>query len=159
MKSCRCWPTGVRSPPLWPDALADRSHTRLTAERFAGCAAADWVAAWALGQGLGEDILLAMRLCVEELVTNLVMHGLTDRPPGQCFDLAAAAEPGWARVTLIDNGTRFDISAAAEPGRQDSVEAASIGGRGIRLMRGFTEKLEWRWQDGHNHTTLVFKTS
>jgi len=149
----------MRSPPPWPDALANHSHTRLTAERFAGCAAADWVAAWARDQGFGEDILLAMRLCVEELVTNLVMHGLTDRPPGQCFGLAATAEPGWARVTLIDDGARFDVSAVAEPGRQDSLEAARIGGRGIRLMRGFTERLEWRWVDGRNHTTLVFKTS
>ena len=125
---------------------------------YACCDAADWVVAWARALGFDDDIQLAMRLCVEELVTNLVMHGHGGDAHGHIIDLAASAEPGWARVTMIDDGPSFDVAAAAEPGRQDSIAAATIGGRGIRLMRGFAERLEWHYRDGRNHTTLVFKT-
>ena len=124
---------------------------------YACCDAADWVAAWARASGYDDDAQLAMRLCVEELVTNLVMHGLGGDGHDHIVDLSAAAEPGWARVTMIDDGPPFDIAAAVEPGRQDSIEAATVGGRGIRLMRGFAERLEWRHSDGRNHTTLVFR--
>ena len=98
-----------------------------------------------------------MRLCVEEMVTNLTMHGLVGAPRDHLVDLSVSVQPGEARVTMVDDGMEFDITAAADPGRQGTIESATIGGRGIRLIRAFATKLEWRRLDGRNHTTLVFK--
>ncbi len=135
------------------------ARTRIKAAAYANCDAADWIEAWATAGGFDDDAKFAMRLCVDELVTNLMTHGLPDGRLDRSFELIADGDQGKARVMMIDDGIAFDVTGASDPGREDTIEAATVGGRGIRLIRAFAERLEWRRIDGRNETTLVFKTA
>jgi anti-sigma regulatory factor (Ser/Thr protein kinase) len=126
---------------------------------LAGCDAADWIAAWAAACGFAAETTLAMRLCVEELVTNVVMHGLRGDLANHSIELIAEAEQDRARIVMIDDGKSFDITRAEDPGRQCSIDVATIGGRGIRLIRAYATHVDWQRIDGRNRTGLTFRIS
>jgi len=137
----------------------EAAHARFQADRYANCDAADWIERWAAASGFDDRTKFAMRLCVDELVTNAIAHGIPANAPDRTIEIAAAAADGQARIVVSDSGVPFDITTSADPGREGTIENATIGGRGIRLIRSFAEKLEWRRVDGRNETTLVFRTA
>jgi anti-sigma regulatory factor (Ser/Thr protein kinase) len=131
-------------------------HLLLNAVGYPSCDAADWIAAWAVEHGLSHDTQFAMRLCVEELVANWANHGLTREPPGHSVELTARATTDGAAVDIVDDGIPFDITTARDPGREGSVTDASIGGRGIRMMRAFAHSMCWHGVKCGNRTTFTF---
>ena len=131
----------------------------LNAAGYASCDAAEWIAAWAAGHGFDDDAQFAMRLCIEELVTNWVHHGLVQAPQDHLVHLKAWTIPEGAVVDILDDGKPFDIATAPEPEHKPSIEEASIGGRGIRLMRAFSHHIDWKNEKGGNHTTFTFTTT
>ncbi len=137
-------------------AGGDGDAVELVAGLSAITAAAEWIAAWAGAHGLESDTAFAMRLCVEEAVTNIVSYAYDDDPGRHRVVVTAAADAGGARVTVVDDGRPFDPAAAREPGREDSIQTATIGGRGIRLMRRFSQGLAHSRADGRNTLSLSF---
>jgi len=109
-------------------------------------------------QDLGGDVAFAMRLCVEEAVTNIVFYAydpaLTDRP----IHVRAERTSGGAQVIVTDNGRPFDVAAALDPGPEHDIMAAQIGGRGIRLMRSFASRIDYARVADQNRLTLNFLT-
>ncbi len=137
-------------------AGAEADTVELTAGRAAITAAAEWIDAWARAHGLDADAVFAMRLCVEEAVTNIVSYAYDDDPAGHRVTVAAAAQPGGARVTIVDDGRPFDVAAAEDRGREGNIQSATVGGRGIRLMRKFSHGLTHARADGRNVLSLTF---
>jgi serine/threonine-protein kinase RsbW len=136
-----------------------RQSEKFAASKFAGCDVADWLSDWAKRCGLDSETEFAMRLCAEELVTNVVMHGLGGDPGGHSIEVMAEAEPDRARIVIVDDGIAFNSATAADPGRQGSIEQATIGGRGIRLIRAHAAGIEWERIADRNQTTLTFNVS
>jgi anti-sigma regulatory factor (Ser/Thr protein kinase) len=136
----------------------DKEQIMLPAAVHAGGDAADWIGRWAAARQFSREPAYAMRLCVEEFVTNLITHGLKGELTGHMIALAATAKPGEVWVEITDDGAAFDIERAADPGREGTIEEATIGGRGIRLIRRFADRVEWRRLGDRNHTTLIFRT-
>ena len=135
---------------------ADRIEGAATEEevyRFA-----EWVDGWANASGLGSDVAFAMRLCLEEATTNIVHYGFAPEAPHRMMAAEALAVPGGAALVLTDNGFPFDVTRAAEPGREDSIENASHGGRGIRLMRSFAAGMSYRRVGDRNELTFKFES-
>lgn len=83
---------------------------------------------WACG-ARADDVLL----CVSELVTNAVLHGV---PPGRGFRLHLYLEPadGILRIEVHDSG---DGEVRLADSWADSGEE---GGRGLRLVAAFADK-------------------
>ena len=120
---------------------------------------ADWLSLWAANCGLDDEATFAIRLCAEEFVTNLVMHGLKDDPEGHTIEVVADTEPNQARIVIVDDGVAFNAATAMDPGREGTIELATVGGRGIRLIRAYASSVAWDRIDGRNQTTFTFKTS
>jgi anti-sigma regulatory factor (Ser/Thr protein kinase) len=137
-------------------AGGEADTVELTAGMAAITAAADWIDAWARAHELGADAAFAMRLCVEEAVTNIVSYAYDDDPGRHVLAVEAVAEAGGARVTIVDDGRPFDAAAAHDPGREGSIETATVGGRGIRLMRSFSRGLSHTRSAGRNRLSLTF---
>ncbi|MER6983647.1 ATP-binding protein [Streptomyces carpinensis] len=90
------------------------------ARRFTKEALADW----GLGGGeRGEDVLL----CVSELATNALLHGV---PPGRGFRLFLRYDGDVLRVEVHDSG----------PGVPRVAEKADEGGRGLLLVAALADK-------------------
>ncbi len=115
---------------------------------------ADWVDE--LGATLPPARLFALRLCTEELVANVMMHG---RPaPGADavavrISLLSAPEALYLRVE--DDGLAFDPTTVAAPAPPGSLEQAQIGGVGLVLVRRFSTSLRYERAEAVNRLDLV----
>ena len=135
-------------------AVADRiegSASEDQVHRFA-----EWVDEWARDAGLGADVAFAMRLCLEEAATNIVHYGFAPEAPGRVMAAEALPVAGGAELVLSDNGFPFDVTRADEPGREGSAARATVGGRGIRLMRTFSAGMSYELVGERNRLTFSF---
>lgn len=118
----------------------------------------EWAEAWATAHGLDQETAFAVRLCVEEAVTNIVFYAYDDdHAPGDVSVTAARTSEG-VMVTITDQGRPFDVATADDPGREGDIMSATIGGRGIRLMRSFSNRLAYQRLGQSNRLTLTFFT-
>ncbi|MFD4522827.1 ATP-binding protein [Streptomyces sp. NPDC058470] len=93
------------------------------ARRFTCEALADWGLTQA---GCADDVLL----CVSELATNALVHGV---PPGRGFQLYLRYEGGVLRVEVHDSGP-------GAPRIADGADGADEGGRGLLLVAALSDK-------------------
>jgi anti-sigma regulatory factor (Ser/Thr protein kinase) len=120
----------------------------------------EWTEGWAKAHALDSDAVFAMRLCVEEAATNIAHYAY--EPMERSGTIAiAASDLGAAgvRVTITDHGRPFDVAAARDPGVEHDIQSATVGGRGIRLMRRFSETLQYARVGGRNQLTMTFATN
>jgi anti-sigma regulatory factor (Ser/Thr protein kinase) len=102
-------------------------------------AAQDRIAAYLAESGVAQASIQRLRLVVEELLANLVMHGryAIQPPPASRLTVRAGAE-GLCLV-VEDAAAPFDprdAVAAAPPG---SAEDIRIGGLGLKMVRQMAE--------------------
>jgi serine/threonine-protein kinase RsbW len=98
----------------------------------------------------------ALRLCVEEAVANVVMHGtaLPERDSGEVA-LRVAADADEVRVTIEDACAPFDPLHVAPPQRPANLADAREGGLGVHLMRQYARMIGYEYVNGRNKLTLT----
>ncbi len=103
-------------------------------------------------------MLFAMRVCLEEIFCNIVMHGNPDGVTGGYVDVEIGLDPtrGCLCMSIEDDGPAFDISQAEAHPVSQSLEETEPGGLGILLIRNFSDKLIYRRTDGRNRVTVEF---
>jgi serine/threonine-protein kinase RsbW len=98
----------------------------------------------------------AVRLCLEEAVMNVIMHGYGEGGDGE-IELTLAREPGAMLATVVDSACPFDpLSAPLPPKHRPGLQQGPVGGRGLRLLRQFASGLEYQRCQGRNRLTLRF---
>lgn len=97
----------------------------------------------------------ALRLCLEEAVANVVMHG-TAAPgsPAALVTLAVHGAPDHLLVTIEDDCAAFDPLQQPAPNGQRSLDTAP-GGWGIHLMRQFASSIAYQRINGVNRLHLT----
>lgn len=121
-------------------------------------AAQDAAEAWAEGQGVPAQIVLRMRLVIEELVANLIEHatwpGLARGAPPPAARLACGWEAGTLYLVMRDAAAPFDPMTA--PQSVPSLEDDRVGGLGLALVRRMSAEMAYgRDSDGWNRTALT----
>ncbi len=102
-----------------------------------------------------DDVAYAVRLCLEEAVSNLVAH--TPAISDLCDITVDLIRQGDVVVAAIeDRGPPFDPRAAPLPAPPNSLENTIPGGLGIRLMRSFASEIDYDTVPGRNRLTLRF---
>jgi anti-sigma regulatory factor (Ser/Thr protein kinase) len=105
-----------------------------------------WLNRW----NAGEEVSNRAHLVFDEVVTNIIRYAFDDKREhgiGVSFRLAEDS------LTLIfdDDGRPFDPRAAPDPPRPGSLDKATIGGRGLLLVRKAAKGLDYqRSQSGRN---------
>jgi anti-sigma regulatory factor (Ser/Thr protein kinase) len=117
---------------------------------------AGWVDTVAAGLRLDTRAEYALRLCVEEAASNVVMHG-TPGDDGDADYVALRVEPlpDVLRLTVEDHCGAFDPRHVLPPDTPTSLEEARIGGLGIHLMRQYARAMDYARVDGMNRLTLT----
>lgn len=110
--------------------------------------AGDWLADWLAPRAVPAETAFAMRLCLEEALANIAMHGNPDGAVSVGASLAE--EPGRLVLAIRDNGPAFDPVAADLP------EGRDIGGNGLLLLRRYCSDLTYRREQDRNELTLRF---
>lgn len=96
--------------------------------------------------------LFKLRLCLDETLTNIAMHGYpaeTERSQGK-VTLRVHQEANRILLEILDNGVAFDPTARTPRDLDTSLDDALIGGHGLRLLRHYLEDIRYERRAGWN---------
>ena len=112
----------------------------------------DWVAETAARLGIDGRTAFAARVCIAELVDNVVEHG--NFKPGDEITLVIRSADGAMEVEFQDTAQAFDPTKI--DGRPQHAEAYE-GGRGLMIVKSYAGALAY-WHDGRaNHVKLTLR--
>jgi serine/threonine-protein kinase RsbW len=104
--------------------------------------------------GAGESETFAVRLAVEEVVTNIATHGYAGGPPGP-VTLSVSSRPPLLVFTIVDRARPFDPEDAPPPDLTSAWDERRIGGLGWHLVRQMVDEVRYESAAGENRLTLV----
>jgi anti-sigma regulatory factor (Ser/Thr protein kinase) len=106
--------------------------------------------------GLSAEAAYRLRLAVDELATNVVMHGYRGRPGELRLSTGTDQQTAWVR--LEDDAPCFDPSAGCLlPHAELPLSQRPVGGLGIHLALTALDGFSHSYTDGHNTSTLVIR--
>lgn len=109
--------------------------------------------------GADDVATFALRLAVEEVCMNLVLHGYRNATAGP-ITLGFVCEGGEMTVTVRDRGAPFSPDDALPPDLTPDWQQRRPGGLGWHLIRSMMDRLHYEADAEHgNCLTLVKKLS
>jgi len=115
-----------------------------------------WVDSLAAAYGIDDSVKFAINLCLEEVVSNVIRHGYSDKE-GQLLTVdCSSPRPGFFVFTVEDDAAPFNPLEIAALPTIDQQDPAQIGGQGIRLLRGFSDMLEYEAKPAGNRLRIGF---
>lgn len=116
-----------------------------------------YVNAAAQAAGLEKKVAYRLRLAVDEVATNSIIHGYEES--GTTGDLVVRAEMDSEKLTIIveDSAPPFDLRSLQErPDHIDKpVEDRPIGGLGVFLTIQNVDKFDYEYVDHHNRNIFI----
>jgi anti-sigma regulatory factor (Ser/Thr protein kinase) len=103
---------------------------------------------------LSPEIAFHVNLALDEVVTNVIMHGYED---GGRHEIQIRLELGADALTVEveDDGRAFNPLDAPPPVLDLSIEDRPIGGLGIHFVRSVMSRITYRREGGRNILTMV----
>jgi len=112
---------------------------------------------------LPEALRFEMGLCLYEAVANVVMYAFDDLDGymmasdavAHVIEISLILHNNAIEFTIQDDGRPFDPLTQEERPRATTIAEAQLGGRGIPLMRGLSDKLEYRRSNSYNYLSII----
>jgi anti-sigma regulatory factor (Ser/Thr protein kinase) len=105
--------------------------------------------------GLSAEATGALQLALEEVVTNVIVHGYR-RLPGQTLRVRLTCENSIVTAEVEDSAPAFDPLARPQPEHVNHpVENRPIGGLGIHLVKKLMDTVEYR--RNHDRNLLILR--
>jgi serine/threonine-protein kinase RsbW len=121
-------------------------------------AALDALEALATANGLSKAVTWPMEVCLDEVLANVVRHGLAGREdPAQVeveMSLDRGTEPPLCELLVIDDGPEFDPLSQSDADTSLPLEDRPIGGLGITIVRRLMDAAEYERREGRNRLRL-----
>jgi anti-sigma regulatory factor (Ser/Thr protein kinase) len=106
---------------------------------------------------LPERVSFQLDLCATELVTNVISYAYPQgQAPQEAVALRFERNPAEVLLELVDWGVEFDPLAYVPAPPPRTLEEASIGGRGLLLVRRLAGQLLYSREPGCNRLVLIF---
>lgn len=142
--------------------MASRSDTlRLIPGHDSVSPAMQWLEAIAERDAWPARTRFALTLAVDEALTNVLSYAFgedaaaSDAP---AVELAYQRDGADLCVEIADNGRAFDPTVWSPTPLAQTLEDATPGGQGLRLIRHYLKDLRYRRDGGWNRLTLVAAT-
>jgi serine/threonine-protein kinase RsbW len=115
----------------------------------------DEIAEFLDAEGVASAVRYRLRLIVEELLANLIMHGQFDsEPPPARVEIALA--PHELLLTIDDAASPYDPRLAPEPAGPPRIDDDKVGGLGLSLVRKMADIRAYsRLPHGWNRTEMA----
>ena len=117
-----------------------------------------YVAAAAATAGLGREATYKLRLAVDEIATNAVVHGYQEAGIDGPVAVSATIDERSLLIAVEDTARPFDPTVMTLPDEEEldlPLEERSIGGLGVMLAREGVDDLRYERVDGRNRTIIV----
>ncbi len=98
--------------------------------------------AWACARGVTAQVCRGASLVLEELATNIIVHGYFGQT-GSWIDIEARAQDGVLTIMLEDEARAFNPLSVPEPDTQLPLEEREIGGLGLLFVRRTADRLDY----------------
>jgi serine/threonine-protein kinase RsbW len=105
-------------------------------------------------RGIGSRPLYSAELVFEEIVSNVIRHGCSDR--AQCtVEVHMRFEENAIVMTFEDDGPPFDPRSYALPALPRTLEEARHGGLGLLLVNKASQRIEYEWTGTRRNRVTV----
>ncbi|TRZ76744.1 MAG: ATP-binding protein, partial [Deltaproteobacteria bacterium] len=95
---------------------------------------------FAQAQGLSKKNILAITLCIEECITNIISHGYQDNEE-HWIEITLSCEDKKFIVCIEDDGISYNPTETAAPDLKCTFEEKKIGGLGVHLIKHFMDDI------------------
>ncbi len=109
---------------------------------------------FARGNNLSEEIIRDINLALEELVSNIIIHGFEDKNEHE-ITVGIGIKEEELIVEISDDAKYFNPLEHPEPEIEKPIEERDIGGLGVHIVRNIMDELNYRREHGKN--ILVMK--
>jgi|TARA_R110000782_G_scaffold57258_18_gene119765 serine/threonine-protein kinase RsbW len=133
-------------------AIPGSTRVDLTRERGAIDALIEDILAAARTQGFEDGALFAIRLAIEEAITNAFEHGHGGRND-RTVRVEHRVSPRAVDVAVEDQGPGFDPDKLPDPTVEENLSKPS--GRGVMLMRAYMTEV--RFNKSGNRVRLTYR--
>ena len=93
-------------------------------------------------------------VAVDELFSNIARYAYAPNVGQATVKIDFNEAERMVCLSFIDSGVPYDPLAKADPDVTLSAEEREIGGLGIFLVKKTMDAMEYRYEDGHNITTI-----
>jgi serine/threonine-protein kinase RsbW len=107
---------------------------------------------WA-AQGVSPAVTWPVEVSLDEVLANVVRHGLDGRGDAARVELEIrldAGDPPRCELRVEDDGPEFDPLGKAAPDTALGLDERPIGGLGIELVRRLMDEVHYERRDGRN---------
>ena len=103
--------------------------------------------------GLSTDNAFALRLAIEELVTNVILHGYDDDAE-HAIVVSLSLDAGAVVVEMEDDGRSFDSTQAPAVDLSLDPQQRRIGGLGLHFVRSTMDEMTYHRRGNRNHLLM-----
>lgn len=115
-----------------------------------------WIERLASRYAVPDNIRFAIDLCLEEAVANVIVHGYAGDPDRSVHVRFSQPREGYFVFVIDDDAQQFNPLVQPELPAIDPDDQIRIGGQGIRLLRRFTDELEYEPTPNGNRLRMGF---
>lgn len=101
---------------------------------------------------LGQKIIYEINIILDELITNIIEHGGSDK--NTFIDITLDKKGRSLTIEVSDEGPPFNPTLCALPDTSLSLERRKCGGLGILLVRRFSDSCRYKRLENKNVLTL-----
>ena len=105
------------------------------------------------GAGLSDEGAAELELAVDEICTNIVMHGY--RGKEGTIDLLVDSGQGAVKVTIVDRAVPFNPLRFTPPDTSVPLSEREIGRMGLLIARKMVDDISYERADGENRLTMM----
>jgi serine/threonine-protein kinase RsbW len=103
-----------------------------------------------------KDLAFSVNLCLEELITNTILHGLKGASD-RFIHVQINISDEWLEIILKDNAPRFDpFMQAPSPNLDLDINERPIGGLGVHMVKKLMDKVHADY-DGTGNLIVLLK--
>ena len=123
-------------------------------------AIAKYVMAVAAETGLDKKTSYNLRLAVDEIATNIIIHGYEEAGRQGVLDLQAFVDEQTLTISIKDTGAPYDPTERPNPDDLDlPIEQRQIGGLGVYIAIHGVDKFIYERVGDRNHNIFVVNLS
>ena len=115
-----------------------------------------WLAALCDDLALPPKTTFALDLALNEALINVISHGFEPADDEQEIQVQLEIRDQTLIAEIIDAGRPFNPLEARPMKTEQTLDQASIGGRGIHLIKQYADELDYHYLDGRNHLRILF---
>ena len=111
--------------------------------------------AFGRAHNLGQDAAWRFLVALDEILSNIIRHGLGTRDAA--IELTFSAADGLITVEIVDAAAAFDPLLVPAPDISSPLDQRQPGGLGIALVRQLMDETQYERRNGRNHFVMRWR--